>query len=93
MSQARLFPAAFSSDEKILYVFHIPGTNSPWQYSVADDMWQEVTAAKFGNAEWEGIGAVTDPKSGLIYLAGGYDDVNAKAASMKIVNVFDPGDC
>ncbi|KAG9061054.1 hypothetical protein KI688_007683 [Linnemannia hyalina] len=86
----RLFPAAFSSDEKILYVFHVPGTNSPWQYSVADDTWQEVTAAKFGNADWEGIGAVTDPKSGLIYLAGGYDDVNAKAASMKIVNIFDP---
>ncbi|KAF9154786.1 hypothetical protein BG015_011968 [Linnemannia schmuckeri] len=85
-----VFPAAFSSDEKILYIFHVPGTNSPWQYSVVDDTWQEVTATKFGNADWEGIGAVTDPKSGLIYLAGGYDDVNAKAAYLRIINVFDP---
>ncbi|KAF8938498.1 hypothetical protein BGZ47_008556 [Haplosporangium gracile] len=86
----RVFPAAFSSDEKILYIFHVPDNNSPWQYNVINDTWQEVTAARFGNAGWEGIGAVTDPKSGLIYLAGGYDDVNAKAAYLRIVNVFDP---
>ncbi|KAG0306245.1 hypothetical protein BGZ97_000813 [Linnemannia gamsii] len=84
------FPAAFSSDEKILYVFHIPGTNSPWQYTIADGTWQEVTATKFENADWEGIGAVTDPKTGLIYLAGGYDDINAKATALKIINIFDP---
>ncbi|KAG0289821.1 hypothetical protein BGZ96_006690 [Linnemannia gamsii] len=84
------FPAAFSSDEKVLYVFHIPGTNSPWQYSIADHTWQEVTATKFGNANWEGIGAVTDPRSGLIHLAGGYDDINAKATSLKIITSFDP---
>lgn len=84
------FPAAFSSDEKVLYVFHIPGTNSPWQYSIADDTWQEVSATKFGNAGWEGIGAVTDPESGLIHLAGGYDDINAKATALKIITSFDP---
>ncbi|KAF9154785.1 hypothetical protein BG015_011967 [Linnemannia schmuckeri] len=86
----RNFPAAFSSDEKILYIFHVPDTNSPWKYSVADNAWQEVTAAKFGNAGWEGIGAVTDPKSGLIFLAGGYDDINLRGTAMKIFNTFDP---
>ncbi|KAF9539435.1 hypothetical protein EC957_005394 [Mortierella hygrophila] len=84
------FPAAFSSDEKILYIFHVPGTNSPWKYSVTDNTRQEVTAAKFGNAEWGGIGAVTDPNSGLIFLAGGYDDINFRVPYMKIFNTFDP---
>ncbi|KAG0279862.1 hypothetical protein BGZ95_012029 [Linnemannia exigua] len=86
----RLFPAAFSSDEKILYVFHVDGTNSPWQYNVQEDNWEEVTAVKFQNAGWEGIGAVTDPSTGLIYLAGGYDDVSAKTNALKVLNTFDP---
>ncbi|KAG0377364.1 hypothetical protein BGX24_006253 [Mortierella sp. AD032] len=39
---------------------------------------------------WEGIGAVTDPSTGLIYLAGGYDDISAKTKALKVLNTFDP---
>lgn len=69
-----LFLAAFSSDEKMLYTFHIPDTSSPFQWDSSTEMWKEMTNVKFDNATWQRIGAVTDPRTGLIYMAGGYND-------------------
>ncbi|KAF9154784.1 Acyl-CoA-binding domain-containing protein 5 [Linnemannia schmuckeri] len=84
-----LFPTALSSDEQTLFAFHIPETNSPWQYSVQENKWQE-SVVKFERAEFIGIGSVTDPRTGLIYLAGGFDEVNKNAPTMKTIDIFDP---
>jgi hypothetical protein len=84
-----VFPAAFSSDEQILYTFHLDRSNSPLQYSVQNDNWQE-SPVKFENAAFEGISAVTDPRSGLIYLAGGYREANYNEPFLKFLDVYDP---
>ncbi|KAF9922834.1 Acyl-CoA-binding domain-containing protein 5 [Linnemannia zychae] len=83
------FPAAFSPDEKTLYVFRVPDTNSPWQYSINDKLWQEISSTKFGDTNIIGIGAVTDPYTGLIYLAGGYDVENEHNLTLWAMNTFD----
>ncbi|KAF8932934.1 hypothetical protein BGZ47_011098 [Haplosporangium gracile] len=83
------FPGTLSSDEQTFFVFHVQATNSPWQYSIKDDSWQE-SVAKFENAEYVGIEAVTDPGTGLVYLAGGYDNVNYNAPLMRTIDIFDP---
>ncbi|KAF9125215.1 hypothetical protein BGW39_007560 [Mortierella sp. 14UC] len=87
-----LFPAAFSADEKILYVFHIDQSSSPAQWDSNTEVWKSVSNVKFENATWQGIGAVTDPRTGLIYLAGGYnDDSNLSNNPMFLaIDVFDP---
>ncbi|KAF9899097.1 hypothetical protein EC991_009632, partial [Linnemannia zychae] len=87
-----LFPAAFSADEKILYVFHIPRSNSPAQWDSGTEVWTSLDNVKFENATWQGIGAVTDPRTGLIYLAGGYnDDSNLSNDPLFLaMDVFDP---
>ncbi|KAG0272722.1 hypothetical protein BGZ95_011498, partial [Linnemannia exigua] len=87
--QQNTFPAAFSSDEQTLFAFHIQGTNAPLQYSVQDNKWQVVNI-KFENAGFDGIGAVTDPRTGLIYLAGGYVEGNYNAPFYKFLDIFDP---
>jgi hypothetical protein len=84
-----LFPTALSSDEQTLFAFHILDTNSPWQYNVQENKWQE-SVAKFERAEFIGVGSVTDPRTGLIYLAGGFDEVNKDAPIMKTIDIFDP---
>ncbi|KAF9117859.1 hypothetical protein BGW39_001718, partial [Mortierella sp. 14UC] len=83
------FPAAFSSDEQTLYAFHLDRSNSPLQYNVGNNTWNE-SPAKFENAAFEGISAVTDPRSGLIYLAGGYKEDNYNAPFWKFLDIFDP---
>ncbi|KAF9898105.1 hypothetical protein EC991_000876, partial [Linnemannia zychae] len=87
-----LFPAAFSADEKILYAFHIPKSNSPVQWNSDYEIWTSLDNVKFENATWQGIGAVTDPRTGLIYLAGGYnDDSNLSNDPLFLaMDVFDP---
>jgi hypothetical protein len=86
----RLFPATFSSDEQTLYVFHIPGSTSPWYYSVKDNVWHELWPVRFQDTNWEGFGAVTDPRTGLVYIAGGYDNANYNANYMRGLDIFDP---
>ncbi|KAF9154787.1 hypothetical protein BG015_011969 [Linnemannia schmuckeri] len=87
-----LFPAAFSSDEKILYLFHLPQTSSPYQWDSNTEGWKEMTNVKFANATWQGIGAVTDPNTGLIYMAGGYNDDSNLGSdpTFLAMDVFDP---
>jgi hypothetical protein len=84
-----VFPMAFSSDQQILYAFNIPGTNSPWQYNVKNDSWQ-VSTASFDDAKFKGFQAVTDPRSGYIYIAGGYHHHNFYAPYMKTLDILDP---
>ncbi|KAF9899725.1 hypothetical protein EC991_008417 [Linnemannia zychae] len=83
------FPATFSSDEQTLYTFHIDRSNSPLQYNVQNNNWQQ-SPVKFENAALDGISAVTDPESGLIYLAGGYVEANYGAPFLKFLSIYDP---
>ncbi|KAG0316501.1 hypothetical protein BGZ97_006801 [Linnemannia gamsii] len=87
-----MFPAAFSSDEQTLYVFHIPQSATPFYYNVKNDIWKELWDARFEDTSYDGFQAVTDPRSGLIYIAGGYDSINYNVTSMKKLDIFDPVD-
>ncbi|KAG0274065.1 hypothetical protein BGZ95_010133 [Linnemannia exigua] len=66
-----------------MVVFHIEGANSVYKYSVDSGSWTPAPMV-FSNSGWQGVGAVTDPASGLVYLAGGYTD-NTRG-SMDIYN-------
>jgi hypothetical protein len=82
-------PAAFSSDEQTLFVFHIPASNSPPQYNVKTNTWNKSTAL-FQDENRERLGAVTDPRTGLIYIAGGYRDDNLDVTATFYMDIFDP---
>ncbi|KAF9125213.1 hypothetical protein BGW39_007558 [Mortierella sp. 14UC] len=83
-----IFPAVFSADEQTMFTFHIKGTNSPWLYNVQNNTWQESTA-KFQNAALNGLGAVADPRTGLVYLAGGFEGASYDAPYLKYMDIFD----
>ncbi|KAF9920662.1 Multiple epidermal growth factor-like domains protein 8 [Linnemannia zychae] len=66
-----IFPAVFTKDQKTLVVFHIPGTSSVYKYSLDAGGWS-ASSMSFPQSGWQGVNAVTDPSTGLVYLAGGY---------------------
>jgi len=73
--QQNIFPAVFSQDQKTMVTFHSGGTTSSYRYNVTSGQWTPSNAlAAF--AALQGVGAVTDPNSGLVYLAGGYTDIS-----------------
>ncbi|KAF9339792.1 hypothetical protein BGZ91_004690 [Linnemannia elongata] len=86
-----LFPAAFTSDEQTMFVFHLNDSNKPAQYNVQTNTWS-VTNYTFNNMGLQGVNVVTDPNTGLMYLPGGYSssnfDTNTKTF-MKL-DTFDP---
>ncbi|KAF9193883.1 hypothetical protein BGZ49_003236 [Haplosporangium sp. Z 27] len=69
--QQNIFPAVFSADQKTMITFH-SGTPFANLYSVDLDEWtpSQVQA----QADLQGVGAVLDNVTGLVYLAGGYSD-------------------
>ncbi|KAF9576453.1 hypothetical protein EC968_008748 [Mortierella alpina] len=64
-----LFPAVFSSDGKTLITFH-SGTLFAMRYNVDSNTW--TSAACRPAVNYQGVSAVTDPNTGLAYLAAGY---------------------
>ncbi|KAF9920661.1 hypothetical protein FBU30_009478 [Linnemannia zychae] len=82
-SQA-LFPAVFSVDENLMYVYHLPGDSRVGQYNVLKDTW-ELSGMSFAEYKVQGVGAISDPTTGYIYLTGGYTD-----ASVNNVEVYHP---
>lgn len=82
------FPAAFSSNEQTLFVFQAQGANSPWSYKVQNGSWQKWDEIR--HAGIEGVGAVMDPQTGAIYLAGGYNDTSIEMSSITYLDIFDP---
>ncbi|KAF9352594.1 hypothetical protein BGX26_009635 [Mortierella sp. AD094] len=70
--QQNIFPAVFSADQKTMITFH-SGTPFANRYSVDQDQWtpSQLVVQGAGN---QGVNAVTDPTTGLVYLAGGYSD-------------------
>ncbi|KAK3811513.1 MAG: hypothetical protein JOS17DRAFT_779919 [Linnemannia elongata] len=69
--QQSIFPAVFTADQKTMVVFHIAGQYSTYKYTVATDSWA-TSPVQFPLGGTQGLGAVTDPSSGLVYIAGGY---------------------
>ncbi|KAG0210474.1 hypothetical protein BGX28_009284 [Mortierella sp. GBA30] len=65
------FPAAMSSDGRTMAAFRTGDTAFTWLYNVAGDLWTQ-SKVTVPNPGLEGIFAVTDPISNIVYLAGGY---------------------
>lgn len=78
-----IFPATFTGDQGTMVVFHIDGPSSVYKYTVATNTWA-TSPISFPASGRQGVGAVTDPSSGLIYLAAGYTDPSRN--SMEIYN-------
>ncbi|KAG9061056.1 hypothetical protein KI688_007685 [Linnemannia hyalina] len=86
-----LFPAAFTSDEQTMVVFHLGDSNKPAQYNVQTNAWS-VTDYTFNHMVLQGVNVVTDPNTGLMYLPGGYSSLNFDNATMTFtkLDTFDP---
>ncbi|KAK5805636.1 hypothetical protein F5H01DRAFT_74851 [Linnemannia elongata] len=86
-----LFPAAFTSDEQTMFVFHLRDSDKPMQYNVRKNTWS-VTNYTFNNMIQQGINVVTDPNTGLMYLPGGYSALNLDGTTetFKKLETFDP---
>ncbi|KAI7827543.1 hypothetical protein BC939DRAFT_475146 [Gamsiella multidivaricata] len=81
--QQTIFPAVFSADQKTMVTFHSGNSAFAYHYSVVTGQWTRATVqAQYG--DYQGIGAVTDPNTGLVYLAGGY--TSADRNSMNVYN-------
>ncbi|KAF9279520.1 Multiple epidermal growth factor-like domains protein 8 [Mortierella alpina] len=71
--QQNIYPAVFSADQQTMITFHSGGATFAYRYSVAKGQWTPSTLqVQYGG--YQGVGAVTDPNTGLVYLAGGYTD-------------------
>ncbi|KAF9274596.1 hypothetical protein BGZ88_002912 [Linnemannia elongata] len=68
-----IYPATFTSDQKRMLVFHLPSSNAVYEFRVETGVWVQSSLA-FADMKWQGVGAVTDPRTGLVYLATGYTD-------------------
>ncbi|KAF9920663.1 hypothetical protein FBU30_009480 [Linnemannia zychae] len=79
-----LFPAVFSADESLMYVYHLPGDARVAQYNVLKNEW-EPSGASFTYNGNPGVNVVTDPTTGYIYITGGYSD-----GSLNNVDVYHP---
>ncbi|KAF9995090.1 hypothetical protein BGZ65_009286 [Modicella reniformis] len=66
----QLFPAVFSADEQTMITFH-SGSVFAMKYSVATNSWY-TSMIQAPYAKLEGVNAVTDPDTGMVYLAAGY---------------------
>ncbi|GJJ74243.1 hypothetical protein EMPS_06601 [Entomortierella parvispora] len=85
------FPSAFSADGNTMVTFRsgVPANGDPassWLYSVQTNQWSyskiTVAAPNFG-----GLFPVTDPTTGLVYVAGGYSsNSNLTLNQMMIYN-------
>ncbi|KAG0071652.1 hypothetical protein BGZ89_009929 [Linnemannia elongata] len=86
-----LFPAAFTSDEQTMFVFHLSDSNKPAQYNVQTNTWS-VTNYTFNNMGEQGVNVVTDPNTGLMYLPGGYSSSNSdiNTNTYTKLDTFDP---
>ncbi|KAF9343708.1 hypothetical protein BGX26_005326 [Mortierella sp. AD094] len=87
------FPSAFSADGQTMVTFRsgVPAYGDPassWLYSVQTNQWSyskiQVAAPNLG-----GLFPVTDPTTGLVYVAGGYNTDNNQTLTQMLVYQFD----
>ncbi|KAI7815975.1 hypothetical protein BC939DRAFT_72862 [Gamsiella multidivaricata] len=68
----QLFPAVFSADQQTMITFHSGSTSAfAMRYSVAKNTWSRSSIEPIYGV-YQGVGAVTDPSTNLVYLAAGY---------------------
>jgi acetone carboxylase gamma subunit len=87
-----IFPAAFTSDEQSMFVFHLKVKGLPWQYHVESDSWYVGGKDSFTDMDMQGVNVVTDPRSSLMYVPEGYDLalLNQKPWNLTTMAIFDP---
>ncbi|KAF9899488.1 hypothetical protein EC991_008799 [Linnemannia zychae] len=73
-----IYPAAMSADGQTLIAFRV-NPSFAMRYNVATDQWTP-SQIKPGHSQLEGVGAVTDSQTGLVYLAAGYTGVRDSMA-------------
>ncbi|KAF9896725.1 hypothetical protein BX616_006873, partial [Lobosporangium transversale] len=56
-----------------MITFHSGSAGFAFRYSLITTHWTP-SNLRIGNTDRQGVGAVTDPNTGLVYLAGGYTD-------------------
>ncbi|KAF9901918.1 hypothetical protein EC991_005566 [Linnemannia zychae] len=66
-----VFPATFSADQKKMIVFHLKAPTNSSRYDVDTGVWSTSNAILPGS-DFQGVGAVTDTNTGLVYMAAGY---------------------
>lgn len=69
--QQFLFPSTWSKDEKTLATFHVAKGVLSYLYSATTNTWVQ-SRLKVSHGDLQGVNAVTDPNTGLAYLAAGY---------------------
>ncbi|KAF9340779.1 hypothetical protein BGZ91_000263 [Linnemannia elongata] len=69
-SQA-VFPATFSQDQTKMIVFHLRTAPNAAYYDINTNVWTNSSVVLPGN-DFQGVGAVTDPNTGLVYMTAGY---------------------
>ncbi|KAG0349465.1 hypothetical protein BG004_005816 [Podila humilis] len=79
-----VFPAVFSGDGKTMAAFHTGGSTFSFRYNVATNSWKQSSVIA-SNTDFQGVGAVADPNTGLVYLPGSYTDPSRN--SMNIYNL------
>ncbi|KAF9122149.1 hypothetical protein BGW39_009990 [Mortierella sp. 14UC] len=65
-----IYPAEMSADGQTLIAFRL-GPSFAMRYNVAIDQWTP-SQIKPEHPQLQGVGAVTDPSTGLVYLAAGF---------------------
>ncbi|KAF9566867.1 hypothetical protein EC968_003567 [Mortierella alpina] len=80
-----LFSAAFSADKRTMATFHSGGEHFCWLYNTTSNSWS-YSSIKVPNPSLQGVFAVTDPTTSLVYLAGGYE---TKTLDQMLVYRFD----
>ncbi|KAG0211278.1 hypothetical protein BGX28_008223 [Mortierella sp. GBA30] len=78
--QQNIYPAVFSADQKTMITFHSGGATFAYRYSVTTGQWSP-SSLQVGYGGYQGVGAVTDPNTGTVYLAGGYTDGSRNSMS------------
>ncbi|KAF9395614.1 hypothetical protein CPC16_007666 [Podila verticillata] len=69
--QQFLFPSTWSKDERTLATFHVAEGVLSYLYSATTNTWVQ-SRLKVSHDGLQGVNAVTDPNTGLAYLAAGY---------------------
>ncbi|KAG0289823.1 hypothetical protein BGZ96_006692 [Linnemannia gamsii] len=87
-----IFPAAFTSDEQTMFVFHLKIKGLPWQYQVERNTWFVGGQNSFTDMDMQGVSVVTDPRTSLMYVPEGYDLAlnTPKPWNSTTMVIFDP---
>ncbi|KAF9135060.1 Multiple epidermal growth factor-like domains protein 8, partial [Linnemannia schmuckeri] len=77
----RIFPATFSKNQKSMIVFRAGEPSYIQRYIVASGTWSP-SSVNLTYGYREGVGAVTDPNTNLVYIARGYTDINERTVDV-----------